>query len=342
MLVLRHRDNNIHFEYAGISLRSRGEMKYEFRLTGLDSVWKTTSENFLDYPTLPSGDYKLELRAINKFGVKSNLLTIPFSVEKLLTEETWFRLLMLFALLIALSALILLILRRTKKKEQERNEIRNRIAELEQLALKSQMNPHFIFNCLNSIQQFVLDKDVEGSNRFITGFSRLIRQTLDISAKREITLGEEITYLSTYLELERVRFEGKFNYEVCTGDGINKNDYYIPPMMLQPFAENSIRHGIRYRKDNNGKIVVRFEKSEMELICTIQDNGIGRKEALRLKSIRPIEYQSKGMSLIASRIEYFNRDSGPPISLSVEDLYDEHQNSTGTRVVMRFPLQNSH
>ena len=339
---LPHRDNNIHFQFAGISFRSGGQVTYQYRLIGLDTSWKTTQENFLDYPTLPSGDYRLELSAMNKFGVKSNMISIPFTVQKLLAEKTWFRLLALATCLMLLTLLVFALLQRVRKRESERSEIRQRMAELEQLALKSQMNPHFIFNCLNSIQQFVLDKDIAGSNRFITGFSRLIRQTLEISTKKEISLAEEILYLSTYLELERTRFEGKFVFEVNVDEGLNTNEYFVPPMMLQPFVENSIRHGIKYRKDGRGKIVINFQKSNYELVCIVEDNGIGRKEALRLKSINPIEYQSKGMSLIASRIEYLNRDSSQPITLTVEDLVDKDRNTQGTRVMMKFPLNNTY
>jgi len=310
-------------------------------LVGLDSNWKTTKENFLDYPTLPSGDYTLELRAINRFNIQSELLTIPFTVEKLLNEKTWFRAILFFIILLSTGLFVYWLITRVRRREVQKAEINKRMAELEQLALKSQMNPHFIFNCLNSIQQFVLDKDVAGSNRFITGFSRLIRQTLDISAKKEITLAEEIIYLSTYLELERTRFEDKFQFEVRAADDINVNDYMLPPVMLQPFVENSIRHGIRYRKDNEEKIVVFFERKSDHLVCTVEDNGIGRSEALRLKGNNPIEYQSKGMSLISSRIQYLNSNSEYPIILDVEDLADERNDSRGTKVVLKFPLINT-
>ena len=339
---LPHRDNNIHFQFAGISFRSGGQITYQYRLVGLDTSWKTTQENFLDYPTLPSGDYRLELTAMNKFGVKSNLISIPFTVEKLLAERTWFRLLALVACLALLILFVYALLQRVRKRELEKSEIQRKIGELEQAALKSQMNPHFIFNCLNSIQQFVLEKDIAGSNRFITGFSRLIRQTLDVSTKKEISLAEEILYLSTYLELEKTRFEGKFVFELNVDEGLNVNEYFVPPMMLQPFVENSIRHGIRYRKDGKGKIVINFRKGIDQLVCFVEDNGIGRKEAMRLKSNNPIEYQSKGMSLIASRIEYLNRDSSQPITLTVEDLVDRDRNAQGTRVMMKFPLNNTH
>ena len=162
-------------------------MTYEYRLIGLDTSWSVTKENFLSYPTLPSGNYELQLQAVNKFGIKSDLLAIPFSVEKLLTEKTWFKIVLIFILLLVTSLFVAWITRRVKRREFEKSEVSRRISELEQLALKSQMNPHFIFNCLNSIQQYVLNKDVSGSNRFIYGFSKLIRQTLYISARKEIS-----------------------------------------------------------------------------------------------------------------------------------------------------------
>ena len=338
-IILPHKSNNIRFEFAGISFRSSGEITYKYRLVGLDTAWKTTQDNFLSYPTLPSGQYKLELQAINKFGFQSRMLSVPFTIEELLVEKTWFRSLVFATLLIFTFLFVYWLIRRVRRRDMEKSDIRRRIAELEQLALKSQMNPHFIFNCLNSIQQFVLDKDVEGSNRFITGFSRLIRQTLDISAKREIPLSEEIIYLSTYLELEKTRFENKFTYEIRVADGLNAEQVYVPPMMLQPFVENSIRHGIRYRTDSSGKIVVSFARTDHELTCSVEDNGVGREASRLFKSNNPIEYQSKGMKLIADRVEFLNMHSANPITISIEDLKDESENPTGTRVTMKFPLE---
>jgi LytS/YehU family sensor histidine kinase len=121
------------------------------------------------------------------------------------------------------------------------------------MALKAQMNPHFIFNCLHSIQQFVIDKDTRGANKFITDFARLIRLTLDISSQQKISLADEINYLSTYLELEKSKYEDKFNYEVEVEKGIGEEGCFIPAMILQPYVENSVRHGIYYRTDKDGR-----------------------------------------------------------------------------------------
>jgi ligand-binding sensor domain-containing protein len=336
---LKNEDNNIRFDFAGISFRSGGQMRYNYRLIGLDSSWKQSRENFLNYPTLPGGSYRLEVQAVDKFGQMSNIVKVDFAIDTRLWEKLWFQLLAA----VIIGGLIWLLLawrvRVIRRQENEKNNVRKKIASLEQLALKSQMNPHFIFNSLNSIQQYVLDKDVAGANKFITGFSRLIRQTLDISSRHEISVTDEVRYLSTYLELEKMRFEDKFMYEVVVDASVVPDECFIPPMILQPFVENCVRHGIRYRKDDKGRISLKFTRSGNMLDCIIEDNGIGRKTALIHKSANPIEYQSKGISLTSDRIALMNRNAGQPILINIYDLEDDSGVSDGTRVVLSFPLQ---
>lgn len=336
---LPNKDNNIRFEFAGISYRSGGQMRYNYRLAGLDSAWKQSRENFLNYPTLPGGSYTLEIQAVDKFGQMSNMVSVDFVIDTKLWQKLWFQ---LVTAVIAGGLIWLLLAWRVKvirRQEDEKNNVRKKMAALEQLALKSQMNPHFIFNSLNSIQQYVLDKDVAGANKFITGFSRLIRQTLDISTRHEISLTEEMRYLSTYLELEKMRFEDKFVYEVVVDASVNADECFIPPMILQPFVENCVRHGIRYRKDDKGRISVTFKSSGTMLDCIIEDNGVGRKTSGIHKSANPIEYQSKGISLTSDRIALLNRNAGQPIRINIYDLENGTGESEGTRVVLSFPLQ---
>jgi ligand-binding sensor domain-containing protein len=336
-IALKNKDNNIRFEFAGISFRSGGDVSYNYRLRGLDTGWRNTQENYLNYPTLPGGEYKLELQAINKFGIKSMLVSVPFTIEKKLWQKPWFQAFLVVAITLLTWALLSWRIRVIRRQETEKSSIRKKIAELEQLALKSQMNPHFVFNSLNSIQHYVLDKDVEGANKFITGFSRLIRQTLDISARHEITLAEEINYLSTYLQLEQIRLEDKFSFSVTAGPSLKTEECFIPPMILQPFVENCIRHGIRFRHDNNGRITVTFKRIADYLECRIEDNGVGRRVAGQHKSKTPIEYQSRGIQLTTDRIELLNHSLVRPIFVNIYDLEDEGE--AGTRVVISFPIQ---
>jgi LytS/YehU family sensor histidine kinase len=256
----------------------------------------------------------------------------------LLYEKTWFRILIALLFLSATGLLVWLIIRRVKRREQEKTSFIKQISELEQLSRKAQMNPHFIFNSLNSIQQYVMDADVAGANKFISGFSRLIRQTLDFSSKAEISLEEELDYLTNYLELEKTRLEDAFTWEVIIEKDVKPSDYHIPPMILQPFVENSVRHGLRYRKDKDGKVTINIKKEHNYLVCILEDNGIGRKAAMKHKSVSPINYQSKGLSLTADRISMFNKESLHKITLHIDDLEDDANNALGTRVTINFPV----
>ncbi len=338
--TLAHQHNNIKFDFVGISFKSAGSITYLYRLIGLDDKWKTTDLTSLSYPSLPSGKYELQLQAINKFGVRSNLAHIGFVIERSLWEKGWFRvaLLLLFAGLIGwiFNYRVRLVMR----KEVEKADTIARMTELEQMALRSQMNPHFIFNCLNSIQDYVMNRDVRGVNEFITNFSRLIRLTLDLSTRSRISLSEEVNYLSTYLELEKRRFENKFVYEVTIAEEIDAGDYHIPPMILQPYVENSIRHGINNRKDNKGRIRIRMELGPDHLICSIEDNGVGRRQSAHLRGSYPIEYQSRGMALTAKRVEMFNKTNRSLLLIEVQDLEDAARRPAGTRIILRFPFSD--
>jgi len=336
--TLPHHLGNIRIDFAGISYRSAGDISYQYRLLGLDTNWKTTRETFLSYPTLPSGKYELQLQAINKFGVSSDLLVLPFSIEKTFLEKTWFRILVVALIAGLFWMLLTLRIKFIRKQEKEKSQVEDHIRELEQLALKSQMNPHFIFNSLNSIQQYVMDKDIEGANKFISGFSKLMRQTLHFSSKSTINLADETSYLSNYLQLEKDRLEDVFTYQVTINENIIPYDHFIPPMILQPFVENAVRHGVRHKTDNSGNISINFTECDHYLVCTIEDNGIGRKVSQQLKGLTNIEYQSRGMSLTSERIKALNEKSVLKIELAIEDLLDKEDQPAGTRITVKFPV----
>jgi hypothetical protein len=336
---LSRRNNNIRFEYAGISYRSGGEIFYRYRLSGLDTGWSITKENFLAYPALLPGNYRLELQAINKFGIKSEIISIPFSIERFWWEKVRVQIAAVILFLFIVGLFMNRRIRQVRLRENEKNLLREQVSTLEQMALKAQMNPHFIFNSLNSIQHYVLDKDIIGANKYIAGFSRLIRLTLDNSSKPEISIDEEIQYLSQYLELEKMRTGNKFRYSIDVPETILRNDYSISPMVLQPFVENSIRHGLRYRNDSNGHIKIEIISYEKGLKFIIEDNGVGRLVAGSFKSKNPIEYQSRGISLTEERINLMNRNRKEKIEMTIADVRD-NGTITGTRVVIIYPNAN--
>lgn len=222
-----------------------------------------------------------------------------------------------------------------KEKEIESERLKSKMTELEQKALRAQMNPHFIFNSLNSVQHFVMNKDVEGVNRYLGTFANLVRQTLDNSGKEVISLDEEVKYLETYLALEKMKSDNRFSYAIEVAESIDASSTFIPGMILQPFVENSIRHGMAYRQRNDGHIRVSISKND-KLSCRIEDNGVGRARAGELKESAP-GYVSKGMAITMNRIETFNKLFGTDIAVKVEDIADSSGNVEGTKVLVDFP-----
>jgi ligand-binding sensor domain-containing protein len=337
-LVLPYRENDIRFEYAGISYKSAGKILYRYRLQGLDKGWKFTRETFLDYPTLPPGEYDLQLTAINKFGVHSRSVDLHFVVKAPFWKTAWFMTIVGIAGASLVWLFVSLRIKQIRNRQMEERRLGRKMSEMEHRALQTQMNPHFIFNCLNSIQHYIFDQDIFAANKYITGFSKLIRATLHNSSQSVISLADEIGYLYAYLSLEKLRFKEKMDYSIEVAPEITPETIMIPPMLLQPYVENSMRHGLRHRTNTKGRIWIRMGLAGSGLIIVIEDNGIGREKAASYKTDEHIEYQSKGMSLTAERIELMNTLYGEGIGVDVLDLKDEAGQPLGTRVTLKFPL----
>jgi tetratricopeptide (TPR) repeat protein len=210
--------------------------------------------------------------------------------------------------------------------------------ELEQKQLRAQMNPHFIFNCLNSIQHFVVANDVKNANKYLSGFASLMRQTLENSRESTITLRRELTYLESYLSLELMRFEDKFTYEITCAENVNMDTVEIPSMIIQPFIENAIRHGLCYLKDKEGKLIIHFYLKEGYLFCEIDDNGIGREQSHKLKMDSEMVYESQGMELTRQRLALVSKSYGSDFELEVKDKKNADSESEGTTIIIKFPV----
>lgn len=338
-LNLNWRQNNILFEFSGISMKAAGDITYRYRLNGLDETWKETKQNSLSYPSLPSGKYTLEIYAVNKFGRQSNVITVEFSIATPFWKTTWF---WVFTGLALASIIILLLNRRYRqnlRRRDEKNRVAREISEARQQALQAQMNPHFVFNCLNSIQQFIMLNEKEKANKYLTEFAHLIRKTLENSEKKNVTVAAEIAYLRQYLEMEQLRYGDAFDFTIEINKELQADFTEIPAMLLQPYIENCLRHGIRHKTNGKGLIELRFLQENNLLTCVVKDNGIGRAAAQRLKSAQHIEYQSKGMALTARRIELLNTQGNAGIKVLVNDVSDEAGNITGTEVIIQIPLK---
>jgi hypothetical protein len=333
---LKANDNFLRFDYAGISFVSSNDITYYYQLKGLDDAWQSTAQSSVEFESLPAGSYLFNIYAVNKYGIKSNMISIHFTKAKLFWQLLWVQ-----GLTIAILCFIAWIILRQRIKiiRQSANDRilhERKINELEQMALRAQMNPHFIFNSLNSIQQFIFSGNVLEANQFITDFSLLIRQTLYISGKKFINLDEEIEYLNAYLNLEQLKYENIFDFKIAKNEKIVSKNIVIPPLLLQPYVENSIRHGILNLKERRGVINIYFSMEGSLLVCVIKDNGIGRESAIKLKSNTIPGYQSKGMELVKKRIENLNIIYNTFITVFVEDVI--YKNETGTCVTIKLPL----
>ncbi len=210
--------------------------------------------------------------------------------------------------------------------------------ELEQKQLLAQINPHFIFNCLNSIQQFVVQKDTMNANRYLADFALLMRQTLENSKDGIISLRREVDYLNNYLLFEHMRFEDKFEYNITCAPGLDMDGIQIPGMIIQPFAENAIRHGLCNLEDRKGMLHISFYEQGNFLYCDVDDNGIGRKEAERIKESSYIKYQSHGMDITRRRLAIVSKMQGGDYDITITDKVDASGEPAGTKVVIKFAL----
>ena len=223
--------------------------------------------------------------------------------------------------------------------QKQESELRQQASELEMQALRAQMSPHFIFNCLSSINRFILKNESEAASDYLTRFSRLIRLVLINSKQSLISLEDELEMIWLYIEMERLWFQNSFDFNITFKNEIDASSIYIPPLLLQPFAENAIWHGLM-NKDGDKQLDFSFATNESELVCIITDNGVGRQKAQDLKSIKDVKEKSMGLQITANRLAIFNKESNHNTSFQVEDLYDDEGNAAGTKVTLKIKTKD--
>jgi ligand-binding sensor domain-containing protein len=330
--------NSLEFNYVFISPKSNGLVTYLYKLEGIDSDWKKTKETTVNYPYLPAGSYSFQLKALDINNIpSSNTIELDIRVRQLWWKTTWFWVLFSLGSVSLTIGFFLLRLRQLERREKERTQLNNRIAELKLNALQSQMNPHFVFNVLNSIQDYFVNNNVLDGNRYMSDFSKLMRLFLESSDEPYITIGKETKLLSYYIELERMRLDNKFEFEFHIDDNVDPDEFRIPTMILQPILENAILHGIRY-KEGIGKLKVSFQLSETNLLTiNIEDNGVGRKRSKEINSERRKDHESKASAIIEERIGIINSNPENKIELQYFDL-ENANGAVGTRVELNMNL----
>lgn len=335
-LTIDYASGKLLFEMAGISYRSGHHVGYEYRLRGSDSNWNRLAGNTLEFPTLPFGRFTLELRSIDRWGSRSIPVTIPILHPYPFYRSPVFLLVAYIFIVLLTGAGFYLYFRRRQRKREAEYQLRKKMHDLELSALRAQMNPHFIFNCLTSIQYHVLRADAVNANIYLHKFSNLIRLTLNHSSSPFIALSEEIKMLNLYLELEELRLGHRMSYRLISPPSSEIEGLSVPPMIIQPFVENAVQHGIAPLEDRTGELCVEFRLSSRYLHCTVEDNGEGIDHSRA--SHHNAGHISLGTGITARRIRTINSIYKPQIILDIFDKRTAGRPGSGTIVHLSFPI----
>ncbi|MCO6492252.1 MAG: histidine kinase [Phaeodactylibacter sp.] len=322
---LRHDNNSLEFRFLAINYRQDGRIPYRYRLSE-KADWQHTENLTVNYPQLPPGAYRFEVQAQNQDGYWSPSTTHAFTILPPWWQTWWARAL---AGGLVLCGMFYYQRQRITRLEKEAA-IRQQIAGLERSALQAQMNPHFIFNCLNSIQNFILTNEKKKAVEFLARFARLVRHNLNASVQGRVTLAEEVQILENYLALERERFNQKIDYRITVEEGLEEEDITFPPLLIQPYVENAVIHGLA-KKEGGGTVAIHFQRDNGVLAVTIRDNGLGfRQEEGQAPSTR---HSSVGMTITQKRLELLGSTEGRAVQ--VEVLKGEDGEVLGTEVRVR-------
>jgi ligand-binding sensor domain-containing protein len=333
---LAYNQNHISFEFMGLAYKNAGNVKYKYKLVGSKSDWIISKSTKAEYPFLPAGKYKFIVFASNEDGKWSSKPdTFDFEVLSPFWKTWWFILVLILSLITTIIISVRLIILNIKRKE----ELKKDLYMYRQQALRKQMNPHFIFNALNSIQHYILQNDKRMSNKYLNKFSSLMRIVLENSQKNLITIERELSALQLYLEIESIRFKDKFQYSIEIDINIDKGLCKIPPLLLQPYAENAIWHGLmNLEKDEVGKLNIELKLVDGLMHCAIIDNGVGREKAKELSSNKNKSYESLGSKINKNRLESIKFSSDSNVSINYYDLFDNNGNPNGTKVLLFLPV----
>ncbi|WP_236011147.1 sensor histidine kinase [Olleya sediminilitoris] len=340
---LPHNHNKIGLTFNSNGFQSNQHVNYQYRVREIDTSWQNIPLNthYVNFNSLSSGTYKFELKAQN-ISAKQSVYAVPitFKIAKPFWQTYWFYCLVVLTVF----GLIWLYFRwRMKQKERQRIAeidkilIDKKITNLRLENLRSQMNPHFIFNALNSIQDYIVSNEKELASSYLVKFSRLIRMYLDYSQLNEITLEEEFNALKLYLELEKVRFEDELDYNITIDEQLNTKQIKVPSLFIQPYIENALKHGLLHKLTNRELKVEANLIEQHKLQITVEDNGIGRQKSEKLKRPNP-QHKPFATKANEERVHLYKNKLKRDITIEIEDLYNENQKASGTRVIITMPI----
>jgi len=332
---LKHFENSFSFEFSSLDYVNPYENDFEYMLEGFDENWNRTStaQSEINYPKVTPGNYVLRARKTGKTNLPDNS---EYLLNLVIIPPWWTSTLFIIIAIMLSLGLIWILVHSRFQMERRSHETEKLVIDSERKALLSQMNPHFIFNSLSSIQSYILRKDENAANRYLGDFSSLIRRIMENSSRDSISLFEELETLNLYLALEKMRFANGFTDIINIDKGIDQLYVKIPPMMIQPYLENAILHGLMPKENNRELKMSIIPFDEKRLLCTIEDNGIGRKKAMQIRSkIRT--HQPSGMKNIEERIYLHNKLHKTKLDFNITDLYDKSGEPAGTKVELHIP-----
>lgn len=340
-LSVKYTKNHFTFYFQGICFSNPDKVRYQFKLEGFDPDWSPVTEaTFATYSNLPPGDYKFMVRASNDSGVwNKNEAVFSFTITPPFWLTWWFFILCgLITILIIVGFYRWRIAAINRKNRTQQLEYQSRLMSLEQQSLNASMNRHFIFNALNSIQYYINKQDRLEANKYLTSFAKLIRKNLDSSVSGNlVSLTEELERLKLYLSLELMRFKDKFEYEIVFENQVDTDSMKIPPMLLQPYVENSIWHGI-LPMDHCGKITIQIAFKNNVLLVDILDNGIGIETSMKNKEKSSHGHVSRGIQINISRLSLLKQMTNENLMIQgPEEIKDEGGKVCGTRVHLAIP-----
>jgi len=330
-----YKDNHLSFQFGSTHFTERHFVEYQWYLEGYEDSWRpSTHESFTTYTNLSHGTYTLNLRSKVPLSNWSTIKTYNFTITPPFWLRWWF--ICLAIVLLSWSSYTLITLRQKRKHKEQIKELHQlkQKAELELKALRAQFNPHFVFNVLNSIQSIILDQDDENAIIYLSDFSKLMRMTLNYSREKVIVLRDELEFLDLYISLEQLRFEQAFELCVEVDEFVDTNNFQLPPLILQPYVGNAIKHGLLSRGTGR-KLDVKFNLEHEKLKCTIKDNGIGREKSEKKKNKG---HNSKGLIMMQERIDYLNLAyDTSDFSHMITDVLNEKGAVCGTQVIIYIP-----
>lgn len=323
---LNYFQNFFNIEYALLDFSNLQHTDYYYRLDAVDKEWvNARGKNFAGYTNLDPGEYTFSVKAAN--GKETTSIT---SFKIIITPPLWKTALFRIVSVVLILLLIFWLFKRRVTTIRHEATLKQKIAETEMIALRAQMNPHFIFNCLNSIDNLIQEDEKEKATLYLAKFAKLIRSILENSKNNVVPCWKDMEALKLYIELEELRCDKKFRYTIHIADEILNGDYKVPPLVIQPFVENAIHHGLLNKIEADKKLIVTVSAINNHIYYCIEDNGVGRAKAATYKNLSNRMYESMGMQITADRISLFNQHKNN--SVKITDLTDEHHEPAGTKV----------